>query len=414
MKLLQQTNRYYLIISGILFLLTGILLYIFMSIISKNEINEKLNETKNRVIEHLRDKQEIPNLYPVIEVIKVPSIGIPLSRDTIIYDPVDHEYEKYKEEIVYKTINGTQYKLTLRRSLKENRVLMFSTTFSMIFILFLLFIAFFFTNRYISKKIWTSFYHNLNTIKHFSLTLNPSPLHLLPSKIQEFNELNEAIENLSRKVVSDYRILKEFTENASHETQTPLTVIISRLEILLQSGDLTNGQVKNIYPAYRAAKRLSILNKNLLLLSRIEHERFKKEPVYLDKILITQLNLLDVFIQSKKLTVHFQPPEKHVIFKGNQYQTEILISNLLKNATLHNITGGKISIFLTEKDLIIENTGKPLSIEPDKLFERFRKADSSSQSSGLGLAIVKQICRNLHWIISYTYTDGIHVLKIVF
>jgi signal transduction histidine kinase len=279
-------------------------------------------------------------------------------------------------EIVYKTINGTQYKLTLRRSLKENRVLMFSTTFSMIFILFLLFIAFFFTNRYISKKIWTSFYHNLNTIKHFSLTLNPSPLHLLPSKIQEFNELNEAIENLSRKVVSDYRILKEFTENASHETQTPLTVIISRLEILLQSGDLTNGQVKNIYPAYRAAKRLSILNKNLLLLSRIEHERFKKGPVYLDKILITQLNLLDVFIQSKKLTVHFQPPEKHVIFKGNQYQTEILISNLLKNATLHNITGGKISIFLTEKDLIIENTGKPLSIEPDKLFERFNNTPS--------------------------------------
>ncbi len=414
MKLLQQTNRYYLVISVILFIVTGMLLYSFMYIISKNDINEKLNETKAQVIEHLHNRQEIPNLYPVIEVKKVSSAGISLIKDTVIYDPVDQEHEKYKEEVVYKNINGTLYKLTLRRSLKGNRSLMLSITFSMVFVLFLLITAFFLTNRYISKKIWTTFYQNLDIIKHFSLTLDPSPLRLYQSNIQEFKVLNEAIESLSRKVISDYRILKEFTENASHETRTPLAIIMARLEMLLQSGNLSNEQVKNIYPAYHAAKRLSSLNKNLLLLSRIEHEHFDTEQVEPEKILKSQLDILDNIILEKKLTVHFRSPEKPVIITGNHYLFEILVSNLLKNAIIHNTKGGQIQISLSEKNLIIENTGNPISVKPHELFERFRKADPSSQSSGLGLAIVKQICRHLHWDISYTYTAGIHILKIIF
>ena len=415
MKLLQQTNRYYLIISVILFLLIGILFYILLLIISKNDINEKLNETKAQVIEHLHNRQEIPNLDPIVKVRKVPSAGISIVKDTVIYDPVDHEYEKYKEEIVYKNINGTIYKLTLRRSLKENHAFMLSIAFSMILVLILLFTAFLQANRYISKKIWTSFYQNLDIIKHFSLAPEASPLHLRQSNIQEFDELNEVIENLSRKVVSDYRVLKEFTENASHETQTPLAVIIARLEMLLQSDGLSDKQVKDIHSAYKAAKRLSSLNQNLLLLSRIEHEHFtKNEPIEINKILKIQLNLLDSFIQNKKITVHYTSPEKTRIIPGNQFLTEILISNLLKNAILHNTEGGEINISLTENSLVIENTGKPLSTKPSELFERFRKAGTASQSSGLGLAIVKQIVLHFHWGIFYTFSGGIHTLKIIF
>ena len=415
MRLLQKTNRYYLFISLILFLLIGLILYILLLLINRKAIDEKLHETRIQVTEHLYKKQSIPNLYPVVQVTTVSAAGLPERKDTLIYDPVDKEYEKYKVEVFYENINDTWYKITLRRSLKENRALMLAITFSIIIILIFLFISLFLLNRYISKKIWTSFYHNLKIIRHFSLTLDPSPIHLQKSNIQEFNELNQAIENLSSKVISDYRVLREFTENASHETQTPLAVIISKLEMMLQQGDLTDQQVKEIYSVYQAAKRLSGLNQNLLLLSRIEHELFPdNEPVRLDKIILDQLNDLSGLAESKKLTISFQPPETPCIITGNSYLTGILVSNLLKNAMIHNTDNGKIRITLSEKFLLIENTGRLPDVEPEKLFERFRKANSSSRSAGLGLAIVKQICQTFHWQIFYTYSDGIHSLKILF
>ncbi len=415
MKLLQQTNRYYLTISVILFTLTGVALYILMSVISRNEINEKLNETKAQVVEHLQNRQGMPVLYPVVEVEAVASAGKPYINDTLIYDPLENEYEKYKQEVFYQNINGKRYKIILRRSKKENRALILAVSLSIIVILLFLFAALFFMNRYISKKLWTSFYQNLETIKHFSLTPDPSPVQLISTNIQEFKELNKAIESLSEKVVSDYRVLKEFTENASHETQTPLSVIISRLEMLLQSGDLTDTQVKNIYPAYKAAKQLSSLNQNLLLLSSIEHERYTDtKPLDLQKILQTQLDSLSGFKEAKHLSIAFNKPETKTIINGNHFLTEVMISNLLKNAVMHNTENGKIRITLTGKMLILENTGKPLSGKPEDMFERFHKADYSKRSPGLGLAIVRQICRNFHWDVNYTYAAGIHSLKINF
>ena len=86
----------------------------------------------------------------------------------------------------------------------------------------------------------------------------------------------------------------------------------------------------------------------------------------------------------------------------NRNLADILISNLFTNAIKYNPDGGKILIELNEHYLIISNTGEPLNIEPQKIFERFLK-DKQSESLGLGLAIVKKICDFYGFTIEYSY-----------
>jgi signal transduction histidine kinase len=66
------------------------------------------------------------------------------------------------------------------------------------------------------------------------------------------------------------------------------------------------------------------------------------------------------------------------------------------------------------RDLMIRNTGEPLSIKPEELFLRFKKNDASGDSIGLGLAIVKSITDLYHLDIRYAYTNGYHAFSIQF
>ncbi len=415
MKLLQKTNRYYLIFSVIIFSFAGIALYVILTVINKNEINEKLHETKVQVIEHIKNREVLPNLYPLVDVHPVSVTGIPYVKDTLIYDPVDKEYEKYRVEVLYGKIGNFTYRITLRRSYKENKDYMLAITISLMAVFIILFVSLFFMNRSIAKKIWSSFFKNLDTLKHFSLPQNEYPLTLQKSEIDEFQELNHVMEKLTERVISDYQSLKAFTVNASHEIQTPLAVMITKLEMLLQSPALTEQQVRDLHFVYSAAQRLSKLNHNLLLLAKIENNRFEDtEDIVLQNVINTQLELLYDFIHLKELDLQVNMPSQSVVVKANRYLVGILVANLLNNAVLHNIQRGNLFLSLTKKDLRIENTGHLLQVDPDKLFDRFYKADTSSDSPGLGLAIVKQICNSYQWRITYIYSNRQHTVTVLF
>src|SRR5690625_1834358 len=70
---------------------------------------------------------------------------------------------------------------------------------------------------------------------------------------------------------------------------------------------------------------------------------------------------------------------------------DILISNLLRNALYHSISGGQIRLRIGVNQISIENTGSPVPLDPDHIFKRFYKSSSKKDISGLVLAIVKAI-----------------------
>ena len=268
-------------------------------------------------------------------------------------------------------------------------------------------------NYWISKKLWVPFYHTLDKIKDFNID-EKLHLNLSPTGIIEFDRLNRVLNTMSEKIRADFLNLKEFTEDASHEIQTPLSIIKSKLELLFQSENLTDKQAEIIQAIYEATTRLSKLNYSLLLISRIQNQQYAYTG---------QVDLADI---TDKFLLHFHEIidqkniriDRHynsaVTLKMNPDLAEILISNLLGNAIKHNIDEGWVNISLDDKELVISNTGHKLSYNPNDLFKRFRKGDISSDSSGLGLSIVNKIASLYHMEIEYLLDGNIHTLKLAF
>lgn len=415
MRLLQKTNRIYTLFATLLFLVGGIILFIRITGIIEEEAAEQLLSNEQRIALKLKHGQPFTELSPVIEITR---LGRPLAehialKDTIFYDEFEAEVENFLQLTSIRNINGQAYRLVLRQMLVEPRDYLASIGLSLAVVLALLLVCLAVMNRVIYRKLWRPFYQALAALKGFSVYQN-SPLPLKESKIQEFTELNTAITKLTGKVRSDFRALKEFSENASHEMQTPLAVIQTKLDELLQDAALSEQQASRIQVANTSVKKLARLNQTLLLLTKIENRQFiYTETVDVRLMMERQLKDSEDFIQDKGLRVSYAA-DTALTVTANPALVEILVSNLLRNAIKHNIPNGCIDITLTKYSLHISNSGKPLAHAPAVLFERFSKADPSSGSLGLGLAIVKTICTIYGWQIKYEANQCNHLLQVDF
>lgn len=415
MKLLQKTTRIYLLFSAILLLVAGIVLYMLISSFIEEEVTEKLYVNKERITEQLVRNQPVTQLPPVIEVEELPSQEPEalITRDTTLYDPITGEPESFRELTSIETINGKTYRVTLRQVILEPHDYYDSVGLAVVAVMALLLIGLLLITRRVSRKLWEPFYGNLEILKRFSLQKD-QPIALQSSQITEFQELNQAIEKLTENVRIDYHTLEEFSENESHEMQTPLAIIQTKLDEALQWPNLSGEQAHQIKAAYSSAQRLSKLNQTLSLLTKIENRQFTAtENIALAAAIEQQLQHFEEFIQARNLSVE-KRLEAGSVIRGNPLLIETLLSNLLSNAIKHNVKEGKITIVLEDRSLAISNTGKPLSVPPERLFGRFTKADPSSESLGLGLAIIKKICETIGWKASYTANDVWHVLRLSF
>jgi signal transduction histidine kinase len=265
----------------------------------------------------------------------------------------------------------------------------------------------------ISTWMFRPFNLTLEKIKNFNIKSMQST-SLGKSGIKEFDILNGFINQMTEKVSSDYKNLKEFTENASHELQTPLAITKGKLELLLQQENLTQEQIDLIESSYAAITHMSKLNRSLTLLSKIENEEFSnKESINLSSELNKALDDFNDLIKLKNLDLECDV-QKEVIIKNDKTLIKVLLNNLLQNAIRHNNKDGRIVVTLSENTLIIKNTGASLDIPGEQLFERFKKGVHSEKNSGLGLSIVHKICELSHYKISYDIDGTWHQVTITF
>jgi signal transduction histidine kinase len=266
---------------------------------------------------------------------------------------------------------------------------------------------------FISRWMFKPFNLTLDKIKNFNIkSLQPTVLG--KSGIKEFDILNGFINQMTEKVSSDYKNLKEFTENASHELQTPLAITKGKLELLLQEENLTREHMDLIESSYESIIHMSKLNKSLTLLSKIENEEFSnKEPIDVSLELNKALADFNDLIKLKSLELETDIQDE-VGLENDKTLIKILLNNLLQNAIRHNNEGGKIFVHLTKNTLRIKNTGDDLDIPGEQLFERFKKGKHSEKNTGLGLSIVQKICEVSHYKISYNIEKEWHMVTITF
>lgn len=279
-------------------------------------------------------------------------------------------------------------------------------------------LSFYLSQRIISQKLWKPFYEILEKLRDFRLDNQRLP-ELPPSQIEEFNRLNEAIKELVLKNMEVFDSQKQFIENASHEMQTPLSVIQTRLEALIGQAELTQEQAGIVEGIIGSTQRLKKLNKTLLLLSKIENRQFLlAERVDVCKI----IRQLMEYYEEQKVALNISVKmeiQDNLIVQGNVMLTEIMVQNLLKNAFLHNIDNGEVNIKIMENKLIIGNTGqvkdgKKLIFEKEKLFNRFYKQSGNSDTWGLGLAIGKKIADTCGWELCYRSDGALHIFEVNF
>lgn len=326
---------------------------------------------------------------------------------------VEHnEIDRFRVLSSYISINGKLYHLQIETNIEEADETMLAIAIVTLLFFALLVIGFIFLNRRIAKQIWQPFRNTLKKLKSFDLTTQRA-VSFDKTNIEEFEELNQSLQKLIDKNISVYSQQKTFIENASHELQTPLAVLKSKLNLLLQNKNITSEQAELLTAIDLPLSRMTRINKNLLLLAKIENNQFAEiETIELTEIINETLELLIDYTTTKQITIDKNLSEK-LTLTCNKTLLEILVNNLLINAIIHNTEQGKIQISFSDKTLTVSNTGKtPLNNE--KLFERFAVSSSQTTNSGLGLAIVKEICNRYQWKINYAFENNFHSFAVKF
>ncbi len=420
MKLLNKTGIYTILGSALVFVLGGFIFYNFLNMEINTELAEKLYQEKYKIESQLQKLDSLPALIlepsdPVqFEEVEANEFKTEFKFvDTLIYDKYEDENVPSRQIRFYAKAKAKIYYVIISKSLLESEDLVdvITKALAILFVIFLFFI--YLLNRFVSKKIWSPFFVNLNKIKEFDLSAL-KPLQLENSDINEFKQLNQVILNMTSKMQGDYKSLKEFSENASHEIQTPLAIIKSKLELLIQSESLKEDQMQAIQSVYDAANRLSRLNQALILLSKIENHQFeKREQINFSELIKKHISNFSELIEAKEIKLK-QSVQNNVILTINPILADILISNLITNAIKHNAEKGEIEIKLLADSFLISNTGEDLKANPLELFERFKKENTGSESLGLGLSIVKKIIESEKLLIEYSYQKPNHIIQIKF
>lgn len=418
-QVLHKISRSYLIFAVLILIVSAPLFYFLSEKLYIEDADEALMLRKKEFLQYSisQIKQtDIPIWNRFNRDIKIIA-NKKLSKDTIFYssyyDTLSAENEPYRELNFPISIEGKPYTYAARINLVETEDLMKSVAILFFIIISLLLTGLFIITKKLSFNLWKPFYETLRQIEQFEIDKSNRP-KLRETGIEEFNRLNQSIEKLIEKNTSIYHSQREFIENAAHELQTPLAVFQAKIDTLIQSSGFTQEQYKMLGSLNDSVARLNRLNKNLLLLSKIENNSYSgKQRVELNEAIIKHLDFFSEQGKAKNLTITTEMKEP-VSINANPVLAEILISNLFLNAIRHNINDGKILVTLTHHSLSFSNSGQTMPLVADKLFNRFSKSNSSEQGNGLGLAIIKKIADLNNWKVSYSLTDSLHCFSVAF
>ncbi|GAA4320128.1 HAMP domain-containing sensor histidine kinase [Mucilaginibacter gynuensis] len=408
MKLLTKTSLHYLWVSMSLLSITCVLLFSLLKRDVSAEIEEQLELQHDMVTAEIQKGNPVNFPLVMVKPEKSKSTDAVFS-DTVMHDARQNVSEDYYMLTQSKLINGKYYRITVMTTyIGWNEYLKAITTIFIVLAV-LLIVAGTVVNYLISRKVWKPFFTNMQLLKNFSVAKNEE-LVLTKSNINEFEELNAVMLSFADHARKEYKGLQEFSENASHELQTPISIIRTRLDSISQL-PLPNEAVGYLGDAKRSLTRLSKVNKGLLLLAKLTHDSFPdQQEMSLSAALNDVISQLEELFLSRGLQLQQHVAE--VSAKASPHLVNIMLSNLLSNMLKNTRPDAALSVSLNADKLIFKNEGEPLPFAEEVLFTRFKKNKKAQSGIGLGLSIVRQICQVHQWDIQYSYTNQTHIFTV--
>ncbi len=418
MKLLARYNRVNVFTAIVVLLVSSICYYFIIKHVLISQLDKDLRVEEEEITDYVRLNNSLPS--PMAYKDQQTSYEA-LSHNTIyrttenleLYDSSGNEFLDSRRLIFPINVSGKNYKISITKSEEETENMLQLIVLITLGIVVLLLATLFVVNRFVFNRLWQPFNNTLAQLKQFNLT-GKKNIHLESTNINEFKELNEAVFIMTGQVRQDYNALKNFTENASHEMQTPLAIINSKLDLLIQDDTISEYQLQQLQGIYDAKDRLSKLNQSLLLLTKIENNQFREaEDVDVLQLVNEKLDQFEELTQNKKLAI--QKELQPLTMRCNKQLADIMIGNLLNNAIRYNKNNGNITLQIKETTFTISNTSGLSMLDEAQVFQRFyRHTDTKQDGNGLGLSIIKQVCDVYGFKTGYYFNSGLHSFFIRF
>ena len=407
------------LLTGIVVVLSGWAVCFYFAIVDEinDEIDDSLEDYSELIIIRSLAGKELPssdsgsnNQYFLREV----SEAYVRTRERIRYqDTMVYIAEKKETEpariltTIFRNDAGQYYELSVSTPTIEKQDLRESIFYLLIGLFVILLVTILIINIWVFYRSMKPFYVLLHWLGDYRLGQTHKPLYN-PTHTSEFQKLNDTVVRFAQHSEEVFQQQKLFIGNASHEIQTPLAVCRNRLEMLMEDETLTEQQLGEIIKTYETLEYVSKLNKSLLLLSKIDNHQYSEtSKVCLNDILHSLIpDFVEVYA-FKEVSLSLEENAR-LCADMNEVLATVLMTNLLKNAFVHNVEDGSIRITINRDSICFSNTGTLVALDEKRVFERFYQGNKKEGSTGLGLAIANAVCRQFKLELKYVFKDGMH------
>jgi len=415
------TTRIIRRVSAFLFVvltLWSVLFYLVMMDEITDEVDDAIDLYAENVITRYLAGKELPdtdngtnNSYHIHQVTEEYARSHPhfSYTDETLYIADKHEAEPARVmKTIFRNATGEWMELTVITPTIEKKDLMESIAYWILGLYLAVVLTIIVVNAWVIRRSMRPLYRLLGWLDRYNINEQTEPIDN-PTTVTEFQTLNEAIQRFSQRNRELFEQQKRFIGDASHELQTPIAICQNRLEMLCDA-DLTEEQMGEVFKTLQTLEHMSELNRSLLLLSKIDNRQ------YLDTIPVDMASLISqtqseyrrMAIERKvKVTIG---EDARPVWTMNPTLAKVLVHNLYRNALVHNLTegDGELHIYIGTREISFTNTGSPVALDREHIFDRFYKEGGREGSSGLGLAIVKAICDTSGLVVGYDFVEGRH------
>lgn len=405
-------------------ILAGWAVFFYVAIINEvnDEVDDSLEDYSERIIIRALAGEELPsvnsgsnNQYYLTEVSEEYAQG----REDILYkDSMIYIVEKGETEpariltTIFRDDEGRYQELTVSTPSIEKRDLENAILRWVILLYVTLLLAIILIMTWVFHRNMRPLYVLLHWLDKYRMGTTNEPL-VNNTRVTEFRKLNEAAIRNAERNEQLFEQQKQFIGNASHEIQTPIAICRNRLEMLMEDESLSETQLEELMKTHQTLEYITRLNKSLLLLSKIDNGQFTEtSELDLNELLQQYLGDYKEVYEYRNITTSVTEHGRFRVVMNESLATALL-TNLLRNAFVHNVEGGHIRIETTGYRFTFRNTAATaVPLDKDHVFDRFYQGNKKEGSTGLGLAIADSICRLQHLGLRYYFENNEHCFEI--
>ncbi|MCK9474196.1 HAMP domain-containing sensor histidine kinase [Sulfurimonas sp.] len=347
---------------------------------------------------------------------------------TLLVDEMYNDYERALEHSSLVENRNLSDSQTLEEKQKKLKSLLVRTALAIVTLSFILFAIFLGLNNLFNKFLQRDTQTFLNFFKkavYSEELLNPDAIFFqdfkemvgyaneMVSKINEqkksLKELNLGLEERVKKKTAALlrinknlqeektfsqdllRAQKEFLRYTVHETNTPLSVILTSMELYL----MRHPKERQLSKIEVAVKNIFSIYDDLSYLVKKDHIEYKKKPINLNNFLNSRIDFFREVAEFSLIRFEYNPPKEELHVHFNETKLQRIIDNTLTNAIKYTLPNENVYVKLVKKGTYTQfsvSSKSKIIQETDKIFEAYYREEQNRDGFGLGLRLVKSIC----------------------